>query len=76
MRSTLEAQGRYSRKRHRGHGQENSTGEENQIRKWAKLLGMDLGKKVEDPSDSGNMKVWCKGKREIIDDIVEAVEFA
>ena len=76
VRSALEAQSRYSRRKHRGHGQENSTGEENRIRKWAKLLGIGPGKEVEDPSENGNMKVWCKGKREIIHDIVDAVEFA
>jgi hypothetical protein len=38
VRGSLEAQGRYSRKRHKEHAVEKSMGEENKIRKWAKLL--------------------------------------
>lgn len=74
VRVLLEAQGRYSRKRRREHASEHSTGEENKIRIWAKLFDINLGKQVAD-SDS-NTKWWHKSKRELIDEIVAAVEHA
>jgi hypothetical protein len=76
VRGSLEAQGRYSRKRHKEHAVEKSMGEENKIRKWAKLLGINLGKQVVSPSSEDNMTWWHKSRRELIDEIVAAVESA
>ena len=76
VRSLLEAQGRYSRKRHREHAVAYSTGEDNKIRKWAKLLNINLGKLVADPSREDGAAWWHKGKRELINEIVAAVESA
>ena len=74
VRNLLEAQSRYSRKRHREHAHKNTKGEENKIRKWAKMLDIGLGKQVDDPLSEGGTKWWCKGKQEIIDEIVAVVE--
>ena len=43
VREALEAQGRYSRKRKREHAVKGSTGEDNKIRMWARLMGITLG---------------------------------
>ena len=76
VRRVLEAQGRCSRKRHREHAVAHSTGEDNKIRKWAKLLNINLGKLVADPSREDGMKWWHKGKCELINEIVAVVESA
>ena len=74
VRNLLEAQSRYSRKRHREHAHKNTKGEENKIQKWAKMLDIGLGKQVDDPLSEGGTKWLYKGKQEIIDEIVAAVE--
>ena len=74
VRSILEAQGRYSRKRHREHAWEKRTVEEDKIRKWANLLGISLGKQVDDRSGEGGAEWWHKGWQTIIDEIVAIVE--
>ena len=74
VRNLLEAQSRYSRKRHREHAHKNTKGEENKIQKWAKMLDIGLGKQVDDSLSEGGTKSWCKGKQEIIDEIVAVVE--
>ena len=76
VRNVLEAQGRYSRKRHKEHAYENSKGQKNKIRKWAKVLGINLGKQVCDISGESNMKWWHKSRHELTDEIVAAVENA
>ena len=76
VRNLLESQGRYSRKRHRARAVAQSTSEENKIPKWAKLLGINLGKLVADPSRENGMKWGHKGKCELINEIVAAVESA
>ena len=73
VRSFLEAQDRYSRKRHKEHAVEHSTGE-NKIRKWAKLLDINLGKLVVDPSREDGVAWWNKRKCELIEEIVATVE--
>ena len=74
VRDALEGQTRYSRKRRREHAVQESTGEVNAIGILAKLFSINLGKQVADPSCEGNMKWWHKSKRELIDEIVAAVE--
>ena len=74
VRNLLEAQSRYSRKRHREHAHKNTKGEENKIWKWAKMLDIGLGKQVDDPQSEGGTKWWYKGKQQIIDEIVAVVE--
>ena len=74
VRFWLEAQGRCSRKRHREHAVAHSTGDENKVRKWAKLLDINLGKLVADPSREDGVAWWNKRKCELIEEIVATVE--
>ena len=76
VRRVLEAQGRCSRKRHREHAVARSTGSDNKVRKWAKLLDINLGKLVVDPSREDGVAWWNKRKCELIKEIVAAVESA
>ena len=76
VRTLLESQRRYSRKRHRARAVAKSTGEENRILKWAKLLDIKLGKVIYDPSCENGMKWGHKGRHDLINEIVAAVESA
>ena len=73
VRQLLEAQGRYSRKRRREHACEGATGKANAIRKFAGVLGISLGYQVPDPSTDAGMKWWHKGKRMLIEEIVQVI---
>ena len=76
VRNSLESQRRYSRKRHRARAVAQSSGEENKISKWAKLLVINLGKVVDDSSRKDGKKWEHKGRHDLIDEIVAAVERA
>ena len=76
VRDSLESQRRYSRKRHRAHAVVLSTGEENEISKWAKLLDINLGKLVDDSSCKDGKKWTHKSRHDLINEIVTAVERA
>ena len=73
IRTALQNQTRYSRKRRREYMHISRTGEENLIRKLAKTMNVNLGKQVEQPSGSGCIRWWHKGRKEIIEDIVSAI---
>ena len=73
VRQILEAQGRYSRKRHREHAYQASTGKVNNVRNFARVLGINLGYQVPDTSQPGGMKWWHKGKQMLIEEIVRVI---
>ena len=73
IRTALQNQTRYSRKRRREYVHISRTGEENLIRKLAKTMNVNLGKQVEQPPGSGCIRWWHKGRNEIIEDIVSAI---
>ena len=74
VRHVLETQGRYSRKRRREHAYEGSTGKSNNIRKCAKIFGINLGYQVPDPSADGGRRWWHKGKQMLIEEIVRVID--
>ena len=71
--SALQSQRRYCRKRKREQRIKHAYGEENLIRRCAKVMNVDLGKQIEMPPDSGSMKWWHKGRKELIDAILKAI---
>ena len=73
VRQVLEAQGRYSRKRRREHAYEGSTGKANNIRIFARILGINLGYQVPDPFADSGMRWWHKGRRTLIEEIVQVI---
>ena len=74
VREALEAQRRYSRKRHREDAHEERIGETNTIRLLAALMGICLGYQVE--TVDGEMAWRHKARRTLIEEIVRAVEIA
>ena len=73
VRDALEAQGRYSRKRRREHARRGSTGEDNLIRKWARVMGINLGYQIE---VNGEQEWRHKSRTSITEEIVRAVAAA
>ena len=73
VRQTLDAQGRYCRKRRREHVHKGRTGEENLIRQWATLMGIDRYYQFEDPSATDGAQWRYKPRAMITEEIVRAV---
>ena len=74
VRTALEAQSRYSRKRHREAAYEARTGEDNKIRKWAELMGIAAACQFGDTTESVGAQLRLKPKRLLIEEIVHAVD--